>query len=261
MQFDFIGKVAVLCGGTVGMGYAAAELFGKSGAKVAICARSENKVKEAVEKLTAQGIDAIGEICDVSDTKQIFAFADKVEEAFGKIDIWVSNAGYMPFSLIKDIDDELYDKIINTNLKSVFNGGKIAYEKMRENGGVLINASSFSTVIPSIGFGLYAAAKAGVSSLTRTLAAELAPYNIRVVGYIPGVIDTDLTKEMQRINGDKLVEALAIRRLGDPEDVAGLIAFLASDAAKYITGTCVEATGGKFAVQNAMKAYEFAGKL
>lgn len=260
MQFDFTGKVAVITGGSAGMGFAAAKAFGKSGAKVAICARNEKKINDAVESLKAEGIDAIGAVCDVSVSKELFDFADKVEAAFGKIDIWVSNAGYMPFSLIKDMDDDLWDKVINTNLKSVYNGGKIAYEKMRKNGGVLINASSFATVIPSTGFGAYAAAKAGVSSLTRTLAAELAPYGIRVVGYIPGVIDTELTKENQRVNGDKLLEPLTIRKIGDADEVAGLITFLASDAAGYITGTCVEVTGGKFAVQNPMKAYELADK-
>ena len=179
-------------------------------------------------------------------------------ELFLTTKIWISNAGYMPFALNKDVDDELWDKIINTNLKSVYNGGKIAYEKMRKNGGVLINASSFASVIPSVGYGAYAAAKAGVTSLTRTLAAELAPYNIRVVGYIPGVIDTNLTKENLRVNGEKLYEPLAIRRFGQPEDVAGTIAFLASEAASYITGCCIEVTGGKYSVQNPMKAYEFA---
>ena len=129
---------------------------------------------------------------------------------------------------------------------------------MRKNGGVRINASSFASVIPSVGYGAYAAAKAGVTSLTRTLAAELAPYNIRVVGYIPGVIDTNLTKENLRVNGEKLYEPLAIRRFGQPEDVAGTIAFLASEAASYITGCCIEVTGGKYSVQNPMKAYEFA---
>ena len=256
MKFDFTGKVAVITGGSAGMGYAAAELFGLCGAKVAICARNKEKLAAAVDSLKAKGIDAIGEECDVSSSKELFKFADDVEKHFGKIDIWVSNAGYMPFSLIKDCDDDLWDKIINTNLKSVFIGGKIAYEKMRKNGGVLINASSFASVIPSVGFGAYAAAKSGVTSLTRTMAAELAPYNIRVVGYIPGVIDTDLTKENIRINGDKLYEPLAIRRIGKAEDVAEAIAFLASDSASYITGCCIEVTGGKFAVQNPMKAYE-----
>lgn len=258
MEFDFSGKVAAITGGYTGMGFAAAQTLGRYGAKIAICARNEKKVQEAVEKLKAEGIEAIGCKCDVSISKELFEFADKTEEAFGKIDIWISNAGYMPFALNKDVDDELWDKIINTNLKSVYNGGKIAYEKMRKNGGVLINASSFASVIPSVGYGAYAAAKAGVTSLTRTLAAELAPYKIRVVGYIPGVIDTNLTKENLRVNGEKLYEPLAIRRFGQPEDVAGTIAFLASEAASYITGCCIEVTGGKYSVQNPMKAYEFA---
>ena len=127
---------------------------------------------------------------------------------------------------------------------------------MRKNGGVLINASSFASVIPSVGYTAYAAAKAGVSSMTRTMAAELAPYNIRVLGYIPGLIDTALTKESQKINGEKLLEPIAERRYGNPDDIAKVIAFMASDLAEYMTGTCLEITGGKFAVQNPMKAWE-----
>ena len=256
MDLSFEGKTAVVTGASEGIGFATAELFGKLGAKVAICARNKDKLKAAEDLLKEEGIDVYIESCDVSKSKDLLAFADNVEKKFGSIDIFVSNAGYMPFSLVKDMTEDLWDIVIDTNLKSVFIGGKIAYEKMRKNGGVLINASSFASVIPSVGYTAYAAAKAGVSSMTRTMAAELAPYNIRVLGYIPGLIDTALTKESQKINGEKLLEPIAERRYGNPDDIAKVIAFMASDLAEYMTGTCLEITGGKFAVQNPMKAWE-----
>ena len=256
MDLSFEGKTAVVTGASEGIGFATAELFGKLGAKVAICARNKDKLKAAEDLLKEEGIDVYTESCDVSKSKELLAFADNVEKKFGSIDIFVSNAGYMPFSLVKDMTEDLWDIVIDTNLKSVFIGGKIAYEKMRKNGGVLINASSFASVIPSVGYTAYAAAKAGVSSMTRTMAAELAPYNIRVLGYIPGLIDTALTKESQKINGEKLLEPIAERRYGNPDDIAKVIAFMASDLAEYMTGTCLEITGGKFAVQNPMKAWE-----
>lgn len=256
MDLSFEGKTAVVTGASEGIGFATAELFGKLGAKVAICARNKDKLKAAEDLLKEEGIDVYTASCDVSKSKDLLAFADNVEKKFGSIDIFVSNAGYMPFSLVKDMTEDLWDIVIDTNLKSVFIGGKIAYEKMRKNGGVLINASSFASVIPSVGYTAYAAAKAGVSSMTRTMAAELAPYNIRVLGYIPGLIDTALTKESQKINGEKLLEPIAERRYGNPDDIAKVIAFMASDLAEYMTGTCLEITGGKFAVQNPMKAWE-----
>ena len=256
MELNFNGKTAVVTGASEGIGYAVAEMFGKLGANVAICARNMEKLKAAQDRLNFQGISVFADVCDVSKSSELLKFADNAERVFGSIDIFVSNAGYMPFSLVKDMSEELWDTVIDTNLKSVFIGGKIAYEKMRKNGGVLINASSFASVIPSVGYTAYAAAKAGVSSMTRTMASELAPYNIRVLGYIPGLIDTALTKDSQAMNGDKLLEPISSRRFGTPEDGAKAIAFMASDLAGYMTGTCIEITGGKFATQNPMKAWQ-----
>ena len=256
MELSFKGKTVVITGASEGIGFACAEVFGKLGANVAICARNVDKLKDAENKLKAQSINVYSQSCDVSKSKELLSFADNAEKTFGSIHVFISNAGYMPFSLVKDMSEDLWDTVIDTNLKSVFIGGKIAYEKMRQKGGVLINASSFASVIPSVGYTAYAAAKAGVSSMTRTMASELAPYNIRVLGYIPGLIDTALTKVSQEIIGDKLLEPISARRFGNPYDVANVIAFMASDMAGYMTGTCIEITGGKFATQNPMKAWE-----
>jgi len=256
MEISFKGKTALITGASEGIGYATAELFGRLGAKVAICGRNMQKLENAKKSLENNGIDVFIQSADVADTKQFMSFADNAEKAFGSIDIVVNNAGYMPFVLLKDTTEEMWDMVIDTNLKSVFTGGKIAYEKMKDHGGVLINASSFASVIPSVGYTAYAAAKSGVSSLTKTMASELAPYGIRVLGYIPGLIDTALTRESQKMNGDKLLEPISARRFGTPEDVARVIVFMASDWAGYMSGTCVEITGGKFATQNPIKAWD-----
>src|SRR6056297_2011096 len=132
---------------------------------------------------------------DVANKDEIFNYADEVEKIYGTIDIWISNAGIFPTHKIIETPEDVWKKTVDINMKSIYYGGIIAKEKMRESGGVLINASSYAAIIPSIGSGLYAATKAAVTSMTRTLAGELAPYNIRVNAYAPGVIETDMTKE------------------------------------------------------------------
>jgi NAD(P)-dependent dehydrogenase (short-subunit alcohol dehydrogenase family) len=120
---------------------------------------------------------------------------------------------------------------------------------------VLFNAASFASLMPSIGSGAYAASKAAIYSMTKTLGAELAPFNIRVVGYAPGIIKTRMTEPWIQAKGKELKSQIALQRLGEGEDIAKVILFLASDHAAYITGTCVEISGGKFCVQNPQDAW------
>ena len=237
MEISFKNKTVLITGASEGIGFAAAAAFGKSGANVAICGRNAEKLEKAENSLKEMGIKTYAQTCDVSKTQQFRDFADNTEKNLGPIDIFINNAGYMPFVLLKDMDEEMLDTIMNINLKSVFVGSKIAFEKMKDRGGVIINASSFASVIPTVGYTAYAAAKAAVSSLTRTSASEFAPYGIRVLGYI-------------------LLEPISLRRYGNPDDIAGALLFMASDLAGYITGTCIEISGGKFSTQNPMKAWE-----
>ena len=253
--FDFKGKGVVITGASEGIGFEAAKAFAKAGANVAICGRNADKLEKAKAELVPFGTTVFAGICDVSDTAQFKAFGDQAAGALGSIDIFINNAGFMPSCKLIDMSEDLWDKVIDTNLKSVFTGTKIAYEKMKEHGGVIINAASYAAVIPSVGGSAYAAAKSGVVSLTRTYAAELAPYKIRVLGYIPGVIDTALNAANIAARGDALRAPLALQKFGEPEDVAKVILFMASDAADYMTGTCLEISGGKYAVQNASAAW------
>jgi NAD(P)-dependent dehydrogenase (short-subunit alcohol dehydrogenase family) len=182
MDVNLKNKVAVVTGGTAGIGLATAELFAREGAEVAICSSRQTNVAKAVQVLAGKGLKVYGETVDVSSRQEMFAFADRVEKAFGGIDVWVSNAGIMIEKKIIDTPEDLWQKTMDVNLKSVYYGGLIAADKIRaRGGGVLINAASFASLIPSVGSG-YAASKAAIANMTGTLAGELAPFNIRVVG-------------------------------------------------------------------------------
>ena len=256
MDINLKGKVAVITGGTAGIGLATAELFAREGARVAVCSRSKSNVEGAVRDLGRKGLEVHGKPVDVSSRKDLFAFADEVESKFGGIDIWVSNAGIMIEKKIIDTSEEEWRRTLGINLDSVYYGGLIAADKLRKRGGgVLINAASFATLMPSVGSGAYAATKAAIGNMTRTLAGELAPYNIRVVGFIPGVIETPMTERWIAAKGKVLASQHALQRVGKASELANALLFLASDYASFITGTCMEVTGGKFCVQNPSDAW------
>ncbi len=251
MSFDYKGKVIGVTGAASlqGIGFAIAKKFLESGAKVFICDINEAALQEAVVALNAYG-PAKGYCLDISKESQVISFFEKVWADYGRIDVFVNNAGIYPQKLICQMDEVLWDLTMNVNLKSVFLCSKETFKYMKETGGVLINAASFAALVASAGSGAYAASKAAVYSLTKTLAAELAPYGIRVNGFIPGVIETNMTKEVIEAKQEKLKNDIALHRFGKPEDVANAIAFLASDEASYITGSFLEISGGKLCVQN-----------
>ena len=256
MDVNLKDKVAVVTGGTTGIGYATAELFARNGARVAICSSRQSNVDQALETLAGKGLEVHGEAVDVSSRQEIFAFADRVEQVFGGIDVWISNAGvFLQRKLIDTLEEE-WQRTVDVNLKSVYYGGLIAADKLRKRGGgVLINAASFGARIPIVGSGAYAATKAAVVNMTGSLAGELAPFGIRVVGFIPGVIETPMTAEFIARKREPLASQVALNRLGAADEIAKVLLFLASDCASYISGTCVEITGGKFCVQNPADAW------
>ena len=251
MDLNLNNKVAVVTGSTRGIGLAIAQTLARAGAQVAICNEIPNEVETTLKELKGMGIDAYGEPVDVSSRAKIFAFADHVEEHFGGIDIWISNAGVFVPKKIIDTSEEQWQLTMDVNVKAVYYGGLIAADKIRKRGGgVLINAASFASLMPATGSGAYAASKAAVYSMTRSLAAELAPYNIRVLGYIPGVIETQMTAPTIAAKGDALINPIALHRVGDCDEVANTILFAASDMASYMTGTFIEISGGKYCTQN-----------
>ena len=259
MELKLEGKVAVVTGGSSGIGKASALALAAEGCQIAICGRTASKLEAAEREFQASGYPVLAMVADVSIEKDVERFARATHGRFGRIDIWVNNAGISIRSPILAMSSEQWDDLMRINLKSVFLGGKAATQYMKTNGGgVILNASSFGAVIPLSEAGAYGASKAAVSSLTRSLAAELAPYNIRVNAYIPGVIITEMNASRIAVSGPELASQTALSRLGTAEEVAAAVVFLASDAARYITGTEIEVTGGKFAVQKPTTAWEWA---
>ncbi|MDD3165778.1 MAG: SDR family NAD(P)-dependent oxidoreductase [Oscillospiraceae bacterium] len=257
MDLHLRDKVVVVTGGATGIGKAAAAEFAREGARVIICGRRMEKLREACAQLQSEGLDLEAYQLDVCDKAAMQAMADAIVEKYECIDVWVNNAGIAISKPVMDFTDEDYEKIMQTNLKSVFEGCRIAGAQMqKQQGGVIINASSFATKIPQTNGTLYAASKAAVNSMTRTFSANFAPFGIRVVGYIPGMIITDIATDDIKKNENLYVANVAAHRLGVPADLAKPIVFLASDACGYVTGCEFEASGGKYVVQNASEPWD-----
>lgn len=252
MDLHLKNKVVVITGGAGGIGGATGEEFLREGALLAICGRSVEKLQKYAEKMAAKGYPPVFcESADVSVERDVKAFVEHVVEKFGKIDIWVNNAGIAINKYFLDFSEEDWNSVQGINLKGVWNCCRaVAPHMMAQNSGVIINISSYASKIPHSEGAIYAASKAAVSSLTKTLAADLAPYHIRVMGIIPGMIQCDISKDSIKENGPSYVQNIAMKRLGVPEDLAKPIVFVSSDAAGYMSGFDMEITGGKYAAQN-----------
>jgi 3-oxoacyl-[acyl-carrier protein] reductase len=199
--------------------------------------------------------------CDVSDSASVRAAVAEVVRRFGRVDVLVNNAGINAEGMLEDIDDGLWQRCFDINVGGTFKMCReVAPVMKRQSSGRIINAASFAAIIPSVGSAAYAASKAAVVQMTRVLASELGPWDITVNSYAPGMIPTALNgfAEMDQGTQDRLLDTLSLRRWGDPRDVAALVAFLASDAAGYITGALIDVSGGKLATQIPQKAYESA---
>lgn len=249
------GKVVVITGGASGIGLAAAVEFARQGAKVAICGRTVDKLKKAKAQIQEQGLDVYTEAVDICDTERFYAFGDHVCEKFGRIDIWINNAGISITKPFLEFTDEEWDAVMDINLKAVFHGCQYAARKMIQqgDGGVILNAASFQAIMPAAAAVPYGASKAAVVSLSRTLAGELAVHKIRVLSYIPGVICTPMADEW--LNETNQIQNIASDRYGRPEDLANVLVFAASERASYINGVHIDVTGGKFCVQNPRYSY------
>lgn len=258
MEMGLTGKTVVITGGGTGIGKAAALEFLKEGCHVAVCGRRMEKLEQARAEYDALGYELMIRSVDVTDYGALAAFADEVAEAYGRIDVWVNNAGSNHIKSLMDYDVEEFRAMTDVILVSAFSGSKIAAEHMRKQGGggVILNASSFSAVIPNAGRAPYSACKAGVSSLTRTFAAELAKDQIRVIAYVPGMTATEISAKNIELNGPRLMRDIPMQRFGKAEDCAKLMVFLASDNASYINGTQIEVAGAKLCVQNPLYSYE-----
>ncbi|GHV44988.1 short-chain dehydrogenase [Synergistales bacterium] len=252
MNLNLKDKVVVVTGGTAGLGKAIALGFAQEGCKLAICSRTSKRMEQGCAELKAVGCEFYSQQVDVTDISAIDSFAKNVSGHFGHIDIWINNAGANLLKRMMEITQEDWDYIFNTNLKSYFFATQFAIKDMVEKGirGTIVNVSSYASIIPALPQSLYGASKIAINSLTRSFAADCACHGIRVVAVAPGWIKTERAYETAGNTDMKLIlSEISQQRMAEPEEIAKPVVFLASDASSYITGTCLEISGGKFSVQ------------
>ena len=238
-------KVAIITVGTRGIGLATAKKFIQENATVVIFGSKKetvdkalNELKEAFPKKEILGF--YPNIIDESELKEVF---DKIKEKFGHIDIIVNNAGISSKTKIDDYSEEEYDKISNLNIKSVFMTSKVAVPYLKQSKGVILNTSSMVSIYGQPSGVMYPASKYAVNGITKSLARELAPFGIRVNAVAPGIIETDMVKDLPKEVIEPLIKSIPIGRIGKPEDIANAFLFLASDMASYITGVILSVDG------------------
>ncbi|WP_155928756.1 3-oxoacyl-ACP reductase FabG [Bacillus sp. UNC41MFS5] len=243
-MIDLTGKSAIVTGSGRGIGKGIATKLAELGASVTICDISEEIASETANELSEKGLDVDFYTLNVADTEDAREFIAKVIEKRGKLDILVNNAGINRDGVLHKMERKQWDDVISVNLTGTFNMMQPASIHMREqNSGRIINIASASW-LGNFGQANYAASKAGVVGLTKTAARELGKYDVTVNAICPGFIDTDMTRGVPEKVWDIMVSKIAMGRAGKPEDVANTIAFLASDAASYITGEVINVGGG-----------------
>ena len=242
MQIDLSGKVALVTGSTRGIGRAIADTLSAAGASVAVVGRDLARAEAAAAEI---GRGARGFACDVGDTAQVSALVADVEAAFGTLDILVNNAGLTRDNVIMRLKDEDWDAVIDANLRGAFASIRAASRgMMKRRSGRIINISSVVGMIGNRGQSNYAASKAGLIGLTKSVAKELASRNILCNAVAPGFIATDMTAALGDDQRTALEGQIPLARLGSPSDIASAVAFLASDHAAYITGQVLVVDGG-----------------
>lgn len=240
------GKVAIVTGGTRGIGFAVVKLFLKSGAKVALCGSRQETVDKALGQLAEINADypVMGICPNLADYAAVEKAFGEVKEKFGKIDILANNAGISAKESIYDYNPDDFAKIMDLNVKAVFNCAKAVAPIMKEQGGgAIINTSSMVSIYGQRSGCGYPASKFAVNGLTKSLARELGPDQIRVNAVAPGVTRTDMVAALPQDMVERLAATIPMGRVGEPEEVANVFLFLASDLASYVTGTVVSVDG------------------
>ncbi len=242
MKIDLSGRSAVVTGSTRGIGRAIAGTLAECGARVAVVGRDAGRAQEAAASI---GSEARGYACDVADTASVTALIEAVDKDFGGIDILVNNAGLTRDNILFRIKDDDWDAVLDANLRGAFVAIRAASRgMMKRRWGRIINIASIVGITGNKGQANYAASKAGLIGLTKSVAKELASRNILCNAVAPGFIETDMTASMTPEARAAMSAQIPLERLGKPEDIAGAVAFLASEHAAYITGQVFVIDGG-----------------
>jgi NAD(P)-dependent dehydrogenase (short-subunit alcohol dehydrogenase family) len=251
VDIDLAGKVAVITGGSRGLGKDIAAAMARRGAQVTICGRKQENLDKAVGEFKKDGLEIVGFPANVGRADQVEALFQDIDKRFGKLNILVNNAGMNIFTpAVAEVDEGLWDKTLETNLKGPFLTAKNALNLFKNaGGGKIINITSIAARKAAIGMGVYCVAKAGVEMLTKVLALELAQAGIKVNAVAPGMVKTQFSMPFWS-NEDLLKEitkSIPMGRIAEIDEVVGAVLFLASDMSNYITGEIITVDGGSTA--------------
>ena len=253
-RFSLQGKVALVSGGSQGIGLAAAKAFAQAGAHVVIVSRKMPDLEKAAAEIKSMGGCVMPISANVGKPAEIPSMLSKVKEMYGRLDVLVNNAATSPaYASILNAEERLYDAVMNLNVKGVYFLTQAVARMMGDTGGgSIINVSSVDAFNPQKEVGIYSISKAAINMLTKSAAVELAPFNIRVNGIAPGTIRTRLFEALfSHLSSDEAEKAIQnfskrfpLKRVGIPDDIAGAMVFLASDASMYMTGETIVIDGG-----------------
>ena len=239
------GKAALITGSSSGIGYETAKLFAAEGALVMVMGRNAERCEAVVKEIREKGGKAEYTLCDLYAEDAPEVLLKRMKEVFGGIDILVNNAGITKDGLIMKMKEEDFDSVLNVNLKGTFNTIRhSARQMLKQRSGKIINISSVSGILGNVGQANYAASKAGVIGLTKTMARELGSRGITVNAIAPGFVDTEMTEVLSEEIRENACKQIILGRFGKPEDIANTAVFLASDKAAYITGQVISVDGG-----------------
>jgi len=239
------GKIALITGGTRGLGLAMARAFADAGADVVVASRDAEACERVAAELRERGRRALGHPCHVGRWAEVDALADAAYEAFGRVDVLVNNAGMSPlYPSVEEVTEELWDKVAAVNIRGPFRLTALVGSRMaRDGGGSIVNVSSTASVRPTPDVLPYAAAKAGLNALTEGFAHAFGP-SVRVNAIMPGPFLTDISKAWDMDAFVRRAQAFPLRRGGEPEEIVGAALYLASDASSFTTGAIIRVDGG-----------------